>query len=90
VKLSLNALIVAAALLKALSFLFVSLMNLILPPYGGAFLALLTSLYPGYDPTTGPISILIGISYALLGGAVAGAIFGWLYNTFASDRLRGV
>lgn len=84
-KLSLKALIVAAAFLKALSFLFVSLMNLILPPYGGAFLALLTSLYPGYDPTVGPVSILIGTLYALLGGAVAGAVFGWLYNIFATE-----
>ena len=49
-KLSVKSLVIAAALLTALCFLFVSLLNLILPPYGGAFLALLTSLYVGYDP----------------------------------------
>ena len=87
-KLSLKALIVAAAVVKALSFLFVSLMNLIFPPYGGAFLAMMTSLYLGYDPTTGPISILVGTLYALLGGAVAGAIFGWIYNLCAADKAR--
>ena len=56
-KLSVKSLVIAAALLKALCFLFVSLLNLILPPYGGAFLALLTSLYLGYDPMAGPISV---------------------------------
>jgi hypothetical protein len=79
-KLSVKALTIAAALVNAISFLFVSLMNLILPPYGGAFLVLMTSLYFGYDPTTGPISIVIGTLYALLSGAVTGALLAWLYN----------
>ena len=81
-KLSVKSLMIAAALLKALCFLFVSLCNLILPPYGGAFLALLTSLYLGYDPTAGPFSVLLGTLYSLIAGAVAGALFGWLYNSF--------
>jgi hypothetical protein len=86
VKLSLKAIIIAAALLKAVSFLFVSLMNLILPPYGGGFLALMTSLYPGYDPTTGPISILVGTLYAFIAGAAAGVVFGCIYNILATER----
>ena len=81
-KLSVKSLVIAAALLKALCFLFVSLLNLVLPPYGGAFLALLTSVYLGYDPTAGPISVLVGTLYSLITGAVAGALFGWLYNSF--------
>jgi hypothetical protein len=84
-RLSLAATIIAAAVLKGLCFLFVSLMNLILPPYGGAFLAVLTSVYPGYDPTTGAISVLIGTLYALLTGAAAGAVFAWLYNILAEE-----
>ena len=79
--LSVQSLVIAAALLKALCFLFVSLLNLVLPPYGGAFLALLTSVYLGYDPTAGPISVLVGTLYSLVAGAVAGALFGWLYNS---------
>ena len=47
-KLSLKAMIVAGALFKGVVFLFISLMNLILRPYGGAYLAILSSLYPGY------------------------------------------
>ena len=81
-KLSVKSLVIAGALLEALCFLFVSLVNLILPPYGGAFLALLTSLYLGYDPTTGPISTFVGTVYSLIAGGVAGALFGWLYNSF--------
>ena len=81
-KLSVKSLVIAAALLKALCFLFVSLLNLILPPYGGAFLALLTSLYVGYDPMARPIGVIVGTLYSLIAGAVAGGLFGWLYNSF--------
>jgi hypothetical protein len=82
-KLSLTAMIIAGALFKAAGFLFVSLMNLLFRPYGGAYLALLTSIYPGYDPVSGPIGVLVGIFYSLIAGALAGLLFGWLYNFFA-------
>jgi hypothetical protein len=82
-KLSLTAMIIAGALFKAAGFLFVSLMNLLFRPYGGAYLALLSSIYPGYDPVSGPIGILVGIFYSLIAGALAGLLFGWLYNFFA-------
>jgi hypothetical protein len=85
-KLSLKSFIIAAALFHVIGFLFVSLLNIILPPYGGAWIAVLTSLYPGYRPEQGPISIVVGVLYALLAGGVAGALFAWLYNRFA-DRV---
>jgi hypothetical protein len=81
-KLSLKSLIVASALFQALSFLFVALLNVILPPYGGTWLGVLTSLYLGYHPEAGPVSVIIGTAYAFISGAVAGAVFGWLYNNF--------
>ena len=84
-KLSVKSLAVAAALLMALVFLFISLLNLILPPYGGGLLALLSSLYLGYDPTTGPIGLLVGTLYSLVAGAVAGGLFGWLYNSLVES-----
>ena len=84
-KLSVKSLVIAAALLKALCFLFVSLLNLFLPPYGGALLALLSSLYLGYDPTAGAISLLVGTLYSLIAGAVAGGLFGWLYNSLVES-----
>lgn len=81
-KLSLKAMIIAGALFKGIAFLFISLMNLVLRPYGGAYLALLMSLYPGYDPISGPIGMIVGTFYSLLAGALAGFVFGWLYNFF--------
>ena len=75
--------IIAGAVFKAGGFLFLSLMNLVLRPYGGAYLALLTSFYPGYDPLSGPIGIVVGTFYSLIAGALAGLLFGWAYNLFA-------
>ena len=84
-KLSLKAMVIAGALFKAIGFLFVSVMNLVLRPYGGAYLALLTSIYPGYDPVSGPIGIVVGTFYSLIAGALAGLLFGWLHNFFAAN-----
>ena len=86
-KLSLKSMIIAGALFKAVVFLFISLLNLVLRPYGGAYLALLTSLYPGYDPLSIPLGIIIGTLYSLIAGAFAGLLFGWLYNLFADRSL---
>ena len=82
-KLSLKAMILTGALFKAIVFLLISLLNLILRPYGGAYLAFLSSLYPGYDPVNWPIAIIVGTLYSLIFGALAGLLFGWLYNFFA-------
>jgi hypothetical protein len=86
VSLSVKALIVAGALFNAVCFLFVAILNVIIRPYGGGYLAVLTSLYPGYRPEEGPISIIIGVLYALATGAVAGGLFGWLYNSLLKRR----
>ncbi|HWO41998.1 MAG TPA: hypothetical protein VNO43_09365 [Candidatus Eisenbacteria bacterium] len=82
-KLSLKAMIIAGALFKAVAFLVVSVLNLLFRPYGGAYLALLTALYPGYDPLTGPVALIVGTFYSLLVGALAGLLFACLYNSFA-------
>jgi hypothetical protein len=83
-KLSLKSMIIAGALFKTICFLFISLLNLVLRPYGGAYLAILMSLYPGYDPVSVPIGIIVGTFYSLLAGGLAGLLFGWLYNFFAA------
>ena len=84
-KLSFKAMIIAGALFKAVVFLFISLMNLVLRPYGGAYLAFLSSLYPGYDPVNVPIAVIVGTLYSLLAGALAGLLFACLYNFFAEQ-----
>jgi predicted ABC-type sugar transport system permease subunit len=82
-KLSFKAMIIAGALFHAVGFLFISLMNLVLRPYGGAYLAMLSSLYPGYDPVNVPIAMIVGTLYSLLAGAFAGLLFACLYNFFS-------
>ena len=84
-KLSLKSMVLAGALFKAICFLFISLLNVVLRPYGGAYLAMLMSLYPGYDPLSGPLGIIVGTFYSLIAGAIAGLFFGWLYNFFAEQ-----
>ncbi len=62
------------------------LANLIWPGYGQAFLEVMASLYPGYRATASLGQVIIGTLYGVVDGAVAGAVFAWLYN-FSASRL---
>lgn len=83
-----SAVSLAAALMWGGAVLLVAVLNLLVPPYGGTFLQLVASIYPGYHPGMGAGSVLIGTLWALLDGAVGGAIFAWLYNLFAGRSSR--
>ena len=74
------ALSITAALLWGTAIFIVASANSIWPSYGGAFLELAASIYSGYDPDPGIGSIVIGTLYGLVDGAIAGGVFGWLYN----------
>jgi hypothetical protein len=80
---SLKALAVVAALLWGGGVLFVGLVNLAAPSYGTIFLQCISSVYPGFHNSRTVIDVLVGTAYALVDGAVAGLLFGWLYNLFA-------
>jgi hypothetical protein len=82
-RLSVKALTYTAAILWGFCFLFVGAANLIWPPYGAAFLDLMSSVYPGYRPAAGIGNVIVGTLYATLDGAVGGALFAWIYNCFA-------
>ena len=69
-------------MLWGLTFLFPSFLNYLWPPYGKAFLEVMSSVYPGYKAAGTLGSVVVGTLYALLDGAVGGALFAWLYNTF--------
>jgi hypothetical protein len=77
------ALSATAGLVWGAAILIVALANSVWPGYGHAFLALVASIYPGYQATASIGSIVTGTLYGLLDGAVAGAVFGWLYNLLA-------
>jgi len=74
------ALSVTAGLFWGAAILIVASAHSIWPSYGGAFLDLASSVYSGYDPAPAIGSIIIGTLYGLVDGAIAGAVFGWLYN----------
>ena len=57
--------------------------HMIWPSYGGAFLAFAASIYPGYQPEGGFISVLIGTLYGLVDAGIGGALLAWLYNRTA-------
>ncbi len=83
-KLSVSSLTVTLALLWGGAVLFCGIANLIWPSYGVALLQLVSSVYPGYHATRSLGSVVVGTLYALLGGAVCGLLFGWLYNHLAA------
>ena len=87
-KLNLKALAVTLAILSAGAVFIVGLANLIWPTYGKAFLEMLASIYPGFKATGTFGDMIAGSLYALVDGAIAGLIFGWLYNLIAGSKNR--
>ncbi len=81
---NITALAITTGLFWGAAILLVSLANLIWSEYGVALLDVAASVYPGYQAGTGIGSVIVGTLYALVDGAVAGAIFAWLYNFVAS------
>ncbi len=85
-KLNIIALSVSLAILWAAAVFFVGLANLIWPTYGQAFLKVVASIYPGYHAAGTFGDMIAGSLYALVDGAIAGLVFGWLYNLIAGTR----
>ncbi len=83
-KLSVKSLTITSAVLWGGACLMVAVLNIISPGYGNAFLDVISSIYPGYQVTGTLGSVIVGTLYALLDGAVGGALFGWIYNCFAN------
>jgi hypothetical protein len=80
---SVRSLAIVSALLWGGGILFVGLVNLAAPSYGTAFLQCVSSVYPGFHDSRTFLDVLVGTGYALFDGAVGGALFGWLYNSFS-------
>ena len=83
---NIKALAATASLFWGVAVLLLALAHATWPGYGTAFLDLLASLYPGYRPATSTGSIATVTLYALVDGALGGAIFGWLYNRISCKR----
>jgi hypothetical protein len=79
-KLSIKALTYACAIVWSLVVLLVGVANLLWPPYGAAFLGLMSSIYPGYKAVANLGNVIVATLYALVDGAIGGALFAWIYN----------
>jgi hypothetical protein len=80
---NIKALAIVGAVLMGGCLLLMGILNLIFPAYGVAFLELMASVYPGYHGPAGFGSVIVATLYAIVDGAVCGAIFAWLYNLVA-------
>jgi hypothetical protein len=85
-RLNVKAFIVTSGVFWALTFLMVTITNLVWSGYGTAFLQVVASIYPGYHGESCVRDIVAGTLYALVDGAVAGLIFACIYNLVASNK----
>ena len=88
-KLSVKGLTLASAIAWALCVLVVGILNLIWPAYGGEFLRMIASVYPGFKASGTFIDVIVGMLYALVDGAICGFVFALLYNAFVGKTPKG-
>lgn len=63
--------------------LLVGLIHMAASSYGGDFLRMMSSIYPGADTAPTLARVLLGTVYGFIDGAVAGCLFGLLYAGIA-------
>ncbi len=83
-KLSLKALAVTSGIVWGLALFLTGLVSLIWQGYGGAFLKVMASVYPGYHATGSVGDLIVGTLYAFLDGLICGLFFAWVYNWLMS------
>lgn len=81
--LNIKAFALASAILWGLLMLAVGIANMTWSEYGGSFLRVMASVYPGYIHDGSLNQVLIGTAYAAVDALIAGAIFAWIYNRLA-------
>ncbi len=82
-RLSVKGLAWTGAVLWGGCLLLTGILNLMFPTYGVAMLDVVRSVYPGYASLSGFEGVIVGTLYALVDGAICGALLAWLYNIFA-------
>lgn len=85
-RLNIKATMITAAVMWGGCYLLTALLNWWFPPYGDAWLQLARSIYPGYRATAGFAGVIVVTLYALVDGAVFGALFAWIYNAVAAGK----
>ena len=87
-RISITGAATAAGLVWGSAILLVEIIHLLLPAYGVAFLALITSLYPWIHSGREIANLMVGTGLGLLDGAIAGACFAWLYNAILASSSK--
>lgn len=82
--LSIKGLALTAGILWGACCFGMAVANQIWPDYGDLFLAVLSTIYPGYHGPTGAGSVAVVTLYAVVDGLVSGALVAWLYNKLGS------
>jgi hypothetical protein len=82
-KLSVRSIAFTMGIVWAACMLLVGIVNLITPAYGGDFLRMMSSVYPGFHDSGTWLSVLIGAGYGFVDGIIGGLIFAWIYDWIA-------
>jgi hypothetical protein len=88
-KLNIRAAAATGAMVWGGAVLSVGIVNLLRPSYGGRFLRMVASVYPGYHYRRSAGEVAIGTGYALVDGAFGGAVCAWLYNRCVPEEASG-
>ena len=80
-QLSVKAFAFACGIVYALAMLVGGIFALLWPDWGARFMELAGALYPGVHGVSFG-QVVMAALYALVDGAIFGAIFAWLYNRF--------
>jgi hypothetical protein len=78
--LNVKAFAIAAAIVWGLAMLAVGLANMTWPEYGGSFLRVVASIYPGHVHDGSLYQVIIGALYGAVDALIGGAVFAWIYN----------
>ena len=79
---SVKAITLSSEILWGDAMLFVGLIHLATSSYGGDFLRMMSSVYPGADTAPRLGRVLLGAVHGFVDGVVAGLLLGWLYSAF--------
>ena len=82
-RVSLKAITLSSAILWGFAMLFVGLIHMAAPSYGGDFLRIMSSVYPGADTAPTLARVLLGTVYGFVDGGIAGCLFGLLYSAIS-------
>lgn len=82
-RLSVKAFGITTALVWAVGLLFIGLVHLANPAYGGIFLNGLASVYWGFHGGSSLGDVALLTLYGLVDAGIGGMLFAWLYNALA-------